>query len=92
MRDWIVILIVLLVPAGCVWRLNRTGILIGAVLAWLAGVLFDVVTTNPDPEAGPLRDLWLRYGWAATLCYAMLLFLVKWGYRKVRPPTATPPH
>ncbi|HWE31290.1 MAG TPA: hypothetical protein VHB97_24965 [Polyangia bacterium] len=61
-------------------------ILTGALIGWLAGVLADLVMTNPDPEVGPIKDLWLRYGWAATLCYATFLFIVKWGYRRVRPP------
>lgn len=84
-------LVVLAAPIFCVWRFNRRGILIGAGVSWLVGVLIDLIAIEPDPEAGPIKHLWLRYGWAATLSYATLIYFAKWGYRKTRAPIAMPP-
>ena len=81
--------LVIVGPAVCVWRLGALGIFIGAVASWVVGVAADLVITNPDPEAGPIAALWLRYGWAVTVAYAAVLFAVMWLLRKAtaKPPT-----
>lgn len=91
MRESILAAMILLAPLICVWRFKWIGVLLGALIAWLVGIVPDLFWPNPDPESGPIRDLWLRYGWAAMLFYATLLFIAKWAYRKIRPPTASPP-
>lgn len=92
MRESIFAAIILLIPAACVWRFNRMGILLGALTAWLIGLADALWFPELDPESGSLNALWIRYGWATMLLYATVLFIVKWAYRKVRPLDATPPH
>ena len=75
-------LVLVAVPA-CVWRLRVFGIFVGAVVGWSIGVVADRVIANPDPEAGPIAGLWLRYGWVVTVTYAVLLFAVMWFLRKL---------
>lgn len=90
MISWILLTIIVLGPAPCVWRFNKRGIVVGALIGWLAGLL-PYGVTNPDPQAVGLRFYWLRYGWVVTLCYATFWFIVKWIYLKVRQPRTTPP-
>jgi hypothetical protein len=89
--DYVTIVVALAVPLVLILRFGKKGILLGGIVSWLFGVVVDAVTTNVDPEAGPIKELWLRYGWAVTLVYASFLYLLKWGYSLVRSPDATPP-
>ena len=84
-------LVVLVAPILCVWCFNKRGILVGAGVSWVLGILTDLLPIAPEPEAGPIKHLWLLYGWAATLSYTTLIYFAKRGYRKVRVPIVVPP-
>ena len=84
-------LVVLVAPILCVWRFNKSGILIGAGVSWLVGILTDLLLIAPDLEVGPIKHLWLLYGWAATLSYTTLVYFAKRGYRRVRVPIVVSP-
>jgi hypothetical protein len=89
--DSLFTLTLLLIPVLCILRFRAPGILLGTIAGWLFSVVVDLFLPSRDPESGPIRDWWLRYGWIVVLAYALLIFLAQWAYRKIRPPAAAPP-
>jgi hypothetical protein len=87
--DYVTTVVALAIPLLLILRFGKKGILLGGIVSWLFGVGVDALTTNVDPEAGPLKEIWLHYGWAVTLVYASFLYLLKWGYVRARESART---
>lgn len=76
--DGFVTLLIFAAPVWLVWRLNLPGVLPGALASWLLGVYGGYVLSAHDPHRGRVLDgVWLYFGWAFCLLYALLVYGLK---------------
>ena len=71
--------IALIVPIWFVLRYELIGILIGALIVWVVGVIAGEALSSLDPErdAGILDAIWLMFGWFGGLIYCGLIWAAK---------------
>ena len=76
--DRLLLALMVVVPIWAVLRLKWWGVLLGATAFWLIGIAEGWMLNAWDPkrEGGLADGVWLVFGWAAGLLYALMIGLV----------------
>jgi hypothetical protein len=79
--DKVCLALALIVPPIVIFRFGhrQISVLFGAIFVW--GILFVSSLINPAREAAAMLDaLWLYFGWAPAVFYALVLYWLRRGF------------